>query len=112
MIMRASGPHWLVQRPPAGDGSPTCGLLHRACDALGLPIEAIDVEPGARVQFPPAQGPTIVHGRKTLLHSALADPVYRRAVFLELESFTPAAYLQRWGARMLNAQQRLVSWAD
>jgi hypothetical protein len=56
--------------------------------------------------------PTVVHGRKTLLHASRLDPLYRRAVFFDPNRFTPVAYRAEWGRRMLNADQQLVTWNE
>lgn len=103
---------WIVQRPVAGDPSLTCERISRACQELSLPFQAIDVAPGQPVELPPLDGPAVIHGRKTLLHAALADPVYRRTVFLDLETFTPEASLRAWGPRMLNAEQQVLTWSE
>ena len=103
---------WIVQRPPMGDSSPTYALLERACRSLGLTFCALDVSPGEQVQFPEAAGPAVIHGRKTLMARALEHANYRRAIFFDPDQFTPAAYLEHWGARMLNADQRLLRWND
>lgn len=100
---------WLVQLPPPGDASPSCGLLREACAELSLPIDFLAVQPGALVAFPPPAGPVVVHGRKTLLDAAQAHPVYRKAVFDD-GRFTPTLYARGWGARMLNVDAATSSW--
>jgi len=101
---------WVVQRPPLGDDSPTHQLIRGACELLSLPFESIDVAPGIAPRLPALDGPAVVHGRKTLLHAAHADPAWRQAVFLDFDTFTPEASSRSWGSRMLNPDLRLVAW--
>lgn len=101
---------WLVQTPPPGDDSPTLGLLRRACSALSLPLDTIEVIRGSPPTLPPILGPTCIHGRMTLLRAAASDPDYRRAVFFEPSKFTAESSLHQWGPRMLNFGATVQTW--
>lgn len=98
---------WIVERPR--DGSPTASQIQAAVEALGGEFALIDVTPRERVEFPRYDRPTVLHGRRTLLHAAIAHPDYGRAVFFDPAAFRPSAYLSHWGELMLNADARVVS---
>lgn len=99
---------WLVQAPVPFDPSPAYEQLERACISLSLPFESILVEPRVVPRLPPLTGPVCVHG----LRAATEHPLYRRAVFFEPARFTVDASVREWGARMLNSEPTLRSWAD
>jgi hypothetical protein len=103
---------WLVQRPPPGDDSPTFALLAAACARLGLSCVPIEVVPGVPVELPPCTGPTVVHGRATLLRTALAHARYREAVFFDRTAFTYSSYVRGWRDVMLNPDARAMPWNE
>lgn len=104
---------WLVQTNVEPE-STSPALLRRACAALDTPFFEISVVPRSPVlpEMPSVDGPFVFHGRTTLLLRALEHPRWRKGVFFDPETFQHAVYTAHYGERMLNADARIVSWAE
>jgi hypothetical protein len=102
---------WIVQ---ASSESPSPSHLRRACAEARLPFHEISVVAGAATlpSMPEVDGPIVLHGRTTLIMRALEHPTLRRGIFFDPERFTHRSYVDGYGARMLNADARVLSWAD
>lgn len=88
----------------------THGLLQRACERLGVPIQGVDIAAG-QTELPEdlPKSPLIVHGATTMVKLAGGDPRFRHGVFYEPDSFCHEAYTQGFGDAFINAAARLVT---
>lgn len=104
---------WLVQTNVERE-STSPAMLRQACAAEQLPFYALSVIPGSPTlpELPLIDGPVVFHGRTTLILRAFEHPTWRRGIFFDPATFQHRAYVQAYGERMLNADARILSWAQ
>ncbi|BDI30194.1 hypothetical protein CCAX7_22450 [Capsulimonas corticalis] len=95
---------WIVQASK-GATSPTLTALKNACAACDAPLVEVRVIPFLEEMpdVPPeVEWPFFIYGFTTLILSALRSDRWRKGVFFDPALFTPTAYHQYYGDRMLN----------
>lgn len=104
---------WLVQVRVEPD-STSPAAIRRACSALRLPFHEVSIVSGAASlpELPPIAGPVVFHGRTTLILRAHEHPTWRRGVFFDPLRFRHEAYVDGFGADVLNADAEVRSWED
>jgi hypothetical protein len=104
---------WIVQTNVEPE-STSPGLLRRACEELDLAFVAVAITPGAPSlpELPDVAPPAVFHGRNTLIRCALEHPTWRKGVFFSPESFHHDAYVAGFGADLLNASARTLSFDE
>lgn len=102
---------WLVQTNVEPESTSHIAL-RQACFAEQKPFYELSVVPGSKIlpELPSIDGPVVFHGRTTLILRALEHPTWQRGVFFDPERFQHRAYVQAYGARVLNADTRVLSW--
>ncbi len=102
---------WIVQTNVEAE-STSPGLLRRACAELGLRFFGVSVVAGSSSlpELPDIEGPVVFHGRNTLIQNALRHPHWRKGVFFAPENFHHDAYVTGFGADLLNAGARVVTF--
>lgn len=104
---------WIVQ-DNLGSTSSTAESIRLACLEEGCEYSPVQVIPFSYElpEMPRIDNPFVMYGRTSMILGAHKDEFWKRGVFFNPDTFSPAEYVKNFGSLMLNFDMRVIRLGD